>query len=40
MCGGQFREGLANLTIQDGMIMLSSENPAWNKSPDTLVILA
>lgn len=28
--------GHAELTINGGLFMLSSENPAWNKSPDTL----
>ncbi|MDI1310734.1 VOC family protein [Prosthecobacter sp.] len=28
--------GHAELTLRDGLLMLSEENPAWNKSPDTL----
>jgi PhnB protein len=28
--------GHAELLLNGGMIMLSSEHPAWNKSPDTL----
>ncbi|MDP1586877.1 MAG: VOC family protein [Prosthecobacter sp.] len=28
--------GHAELTLKDGMLMLSEENPAWNKSPQTL----
>lgn len=28
--------GHAELEINGGLIMLSSENPAWNKSPETL----
>lgn len=28
--------GHAELTLSDGLLMLADENPAWNKSPQTL----